>query len=667
MKTAPLKDILAPLSNYLSGIVFVVVFLVYANTLNHQFALDDYSIIINHSYVQNGIEGIPDILKTNYRHGQGGFNDGLYRPLSLVTFALEKSFFNSDPSIGHLINVLLYAIAASLLFKALRKLFFNAPLIVPLGIVLLFALHPLHTEVVANIKGRDEVLAFLGFSGTLVLALRYLESSNKSIALFAILSFLLALFSKESAVTYALIIPAVMAIDSSIKKRDLFKIGGALAVFSIAFAGLRYYIVNSMQRAIDPGNFGLLNNPIAASSDPMFKWGGIFELQWVFIQKLMFPFQLLHDYSYNQIPLIKLSSVKAILGILLLLGLSFLSSVLLKKRNVWSILALVYLGTIAVISQILVTVGIQFAERMLFLAVLPLSILIVLGAKHLLQKKNAIFSLTQQKTLALLVIVLGGLYSFKTLERNAEWENNFTLFGADIKKGSNSARINYNYGSELNEQAMKTANATQKNQLHTDAAKYLQRAIQIYPDYQDAYNNLGLVFKELGQFDKSILTHRKNLEKHPNYTKGYFNLGTTYYAKKDYRSAIQYLQEYCNRQPNQSNAYFLMGQAAGLLGEFNEAVDYLNRSLDLQPNEVNVINYLGMAYGMSNQAKKAEQQFLRALNLSPQRTDILMNLALNYHNQGLIIKEKEVLNRVLSIQPNNAAASNQLQQLENTP
>ena len=663
MKAAPQKDILAPYSNYLKGIVFALVFLVYANTLNHQFALDDYSIIINHSYVQNGIDGISDILQTNYRHGQGGFNDGLYRPLSLITFALEKSFFNSDPSIGHLINVLLYAIACCLLFSALRKLFSKAPLIVPLGIVLLFALHPLHTEVVANIKGRDEVLAFLGFSASLLLAIRYLQSAKTSTALFALLAFLLALFSKESAVTYALIIPAMMAMDTSIDKKSLFKIGGILGGFSLAFAGLRYSIVNSMERAVDPGNFGLLNNPIAASSDPMFKWGGIFEMQWFFFQKLLFPFQLLHDYSYNQIPLIKLTSVKAILGIIILLGLTYLTSLLIKKRNRWSIIALIYLGSIAVISQILVTVGIQFAERMLFLAVLPFSILIVLGIKHLLQKKNGNFSIPHQKILALLVILLGGIYGFKTIDRNAEWENNFTLFGADVKKGSNSARVNYNYGSELNEQAMKTANPNQKNRLFTEAAEYLQRAIQIYPDYQDAYNNLGLAFKELGQYDKSILAHRKNLEKHPDYTKGYFNLGTTYYAKKDYRSAIQYLQEYCKRKPNQSNAYFLMGQAAGHLGEFGEAIDYLNLALNVRPNDVNVINYLGMAYGMSNQVKNAEQQFLKALNLSPQRIDILMNLALNYHNQGLIEKEKAILKRVLQIQPNHAAASNQLQSL----
>lgn len=666
MKAAPLKDILAPFSKYLTALVFAVAFLAYANTLNHQFALDDYSIIINHSHVQDGVDGIGTILKTNYRHGQGGFNDGLYRPLSLVTFALEKSFFNSDPSIGHFINVLLYALACTLLFLCLKKILNTSPLIIPLGVCVLFSLHPLHTEVVANIKGRDEVLAFLGFSLTLFYALRYIEQAKKKTLLLGTLSFLLALFSKESAVTYAAIIPLSMALLPSIPKQQLLRIGGYLSIFSVAFAGLRYSIIQNMERAVDPGNFGILNNPIAASTDALLKWGGIFELQGLFIGKLLWPVHLIHDYSFNQIPLSPISSLPSILGIILLIGIIAVAAKLLKQRNTWSFMALIYLACIAVISQIFITVGIQFAERMLFLAVFPFCLLLLLGLKHTLQKKRAHLKLSQQQSIALLVIVLGGLYGFKTIDRNADWENNYSLYSADIEYGQYSARVNYNYGSVLNEEAMKTTNLNSKNQLLNQASVYLQKAIEIYPEYQDAYNNLGLVFKELQQYDKAILTHRKNLEQFPDYNKGYFNLGTTFMAKKDYRSAIQYLQEYCNRVPNQFNAYFLMGQSAGNLGQFDEAIQYLNQSLGIQPNNIDAINYLGMAYGMVNQMQNAEKQFLRALNINPQRVDILMNLALNYHNQGQFENERNTLQNVLKIQPNNAAALNQLQQLNST-
>ena len=88
-------DLLNPIKNKLKWLILIIAVLAYTNTLNHQFALDDYSVIVKHSHVQNGINGLEKIMTTNYRNGNSGFNDGLYRPLSLVTFALEKEYFNN--------------------------------------------------------------------------------------------------------------------------------------------------------------------------------------------------------------------------------------------------------------------------------------------------------------------------------------------------------------------------------------------------------------------------------------------------------------------------------------------------------------------------------------------------------------------------------------------
>jgi hypothetical protein len=132
-------------------------------------------VITENKFTQQGIKGIGDIFKYERFRGYFGKQSGKltgerYRPLSIVSFAIEKSLFGSNKAISHLINVLLYALTGLLLYRVLlfmfpgdkgnkaRTWFFSIPFLA----TSFFLFHPLHVEVVANIKGRDEIFAFLG-------------------------------------------------------------------------------------------------------------------------------------------------------------------------------------------------------------------------------------------------------------------------------------------------------------------------------------------------------------------------------------------------------------------------------------------------------------------------------------------------------------------------
>ena len=103
-------------------IFFVLAVLLYGNTLNNQYALDDFAVIFDNSNVNRGFEGIKDILTTNMLHGISGFNDGLYRPVATLTFAIEVGLFGENPTISHLINILLFGGISLLLFKNLKEI-----------------------------------------------------------------------------------------------------------------------------------------------------------------------------------------------------------------------------------------------------------------------------------------------------------------------------------------------------------------------------------------------------------------------------------------------------------------------------------------------------------------------------------------------------------------
>jgi len=656
------KDYFQFKSKHLALVIGFFSLILYSNTFSHGYVLDDHSVILNHSHVQEGVDGISKILTTNYRHGQGGFNDGLYRPLSLITFALEWEWFPGSPGLSHFINIMIYALSCGLLFLAMVAIFNKYPLVISFSISLLFLSHPLHTEVVANIKGRDELLAFFGFAACLYFFSRSaLHNKPKDLVLGG-LFYGIALFSKESAVTYALIIPLMLLMNKAVPKKKVIRITAFLLIFALGFLALHNQIIQQMEQPVDPGNFSLLNNPIAATKDAALKWGSTFALQTLFLQKLILPFPLVHDYSYHAIPLTNLSDFQSILGGLILLLLTFLSLWGILKRNQWGLIGGIYLLSIGVASQLIRPIGVQFAERLLFLSVLPLSMAVVFGINRILKRKN--YNIPLQKKILTISVMLFLVFSLLSFQRNKAWESNLSLYQNDIEQAAQSARANYNLGTELSEVAKNTINPNEKRKMLEDAATYLRKAIQIYPDYLDAYNNLGIVYSLLEQPEKAIQVYLANIKNDPDYSKNYYNLATAYQDAGKLQLALQSMAEYVKRNPENPDAYFLMGRIAGELKNFEQAAQYLEQANQLAgANRPAILNYLGMSYGMLGKHQRAEQLFRKAVNLSPGNGEFLMNLAMSLGHQAKTEQEIQILRQLVRLNPNHHAAQDRLRQL----
>ena len=189
-----------------SAIVFFVGFLLFANTINHDYALDDTGAIAQNLNVQEGIKGIPKILKMDLWE----FSDvklGYYRPLSLITFAIEIEFFGNAPHVSHFNNVLIFALSGVFLFLVLQQIFGRFHQWLPLIATLLFIAHPIHTEVVANIKSRDELLSFLNLFVALFFVLRHIKTKKWWYLPFVFAFSFLGMLSKETALTGLVLIP----------------------------------------------------------------------------------------------------------------------------------------------------------------------------------------------------------------------------------------------------------------------------------------------------------------------------------------------------------------------------------------------------------------------------------------------------------------------------
>ncbi len=173
---------------YIYCLIVLSCFVLYGNTISCDYALDDAELITGNRYTQKGISGIKDIFAYDSFKGYGekylnAVSGGRYRPLSIATFAIEHSFFGNNPHVSHFINILLYAFCCLLIFILFSRLLKKFPkshwyLSIPFIATILFIAHPIHTEVVANIKGRDEIMSLLFSLLAMLFLLNYLDSKK---------------------------------------------------------------------------------------------------------------------------------------------------------------------------------------------------------------------------------------------------------------------------------------------------------------------------------------------------------------------------------------------------------------------------------------------------------------------------------------------------------
>ncbi|MBS1684288.1 MAG: tetratricopeptide repeat protein [Bacteroidetes bacterium] len=209
-------------------ILFVFTCLLYCASVFNNYNMDDELVTIQHRLTSKGISAIPEIFTSSYYEDASGYAYE-YRPIVLATFAAEHSVAGDNPHVSHLVSLLLYALCISLLYLLLKALLPDYSRRLLFFIVLLFAAHPAHTEVVSSIKNRDEILALL--FGLLALYASVRAVSGRLLWYAGVPMFaLLALLSKKTAVPFVLIIPCALILCRPVRLRPVLNVALLLAV-----------------------------------------------------------------------------------------------------------------------------------------------------------------------------------------------------------------------------------------------------------------------------------------------------------------------------------------------------------------------------------------------------------------------------------------------------
>lgn len=314
---------------YFPYVMLVVVLLVYGNSISNQYSLDDDFVTRKNSLVQKGFGGVGDIFTHGFFYGFNGRNDQAYRPFTVTTFAIEHEFFGNNPQVSHFVNVLLFGLLVVVLYLLLSRLFKSYHAYLPVIITLLFAVHPIHTEVVASIKSRDELLSLLLGLVALYLLIRYVDTKQMKFLITSVVSYFISVLSKESSFTLVAAIPLLLYFFTSEKWKRI-------AVLSSAYVGVVLVYMLIRTRVLDAVTFDeeltLINNSLVGAHGFSEKWGTKFILLFHYFRLMLVPYPLSSDYSFNQIPVTGLSSLPALAGMLIYLAMLVYAVYGMKKK-----------------------------------------------------------------------------------------------------------------------------------------------------------------------------------------------------------------------------------------------------------------------------------------------------------------------------------------------
>ena len=629
---------------------------IYFNTLWNQYAIDDTMLIADNKFTDKGFAGIKDIMTHDAFEGYWGemgtqiVSGGRYRPLSIVTFAIEVQLLGKNPMVSHAINVVLFTLTCILLYYLLLYMlpppkkgtpfYFSIPFIA----TMMFAGHPIHTEVVANIKGRDEIMSLLFSLWALLAAVQYVKTQKIAHLALGAFVFFLALLSKENAATFFFIIFLTYYFLTSAKLKDYALTAGLYIIPLAIFLFMRATFTKS---GLTTESTEILNNPFAylpAGTDGLIqRYATIIMVFLMYIGKLILPHPLSHDYYYNQIPIIGAFDPKFILSLIVNAALFIYAIWAIHKKSLPSYAILFYYITFSVVSNLVFQIGNLFNERFVYMSSIGFCLLIA----YLLVKTKERYSLSSPVVIGLLSAVLI-LYSVKTISRNRVWVDSPTLFLTDVKTNPNSAKVQLAAGGDLSKLAeanfdslrrigrlqywadmldlnmdISTVPDTTFRKIVMDSSiRHLRRSLEIYPTRPGAWTMLGMVIAERYKRDSSAaaLLCYENAEKYgagADYD-AWYNMGTIKVNTGRSAEAKEDLTKAVIIKPESFVATYNLGLAYYNLSKPDSALLWFKKALALKPQD-GLTNYaIGTIYGkVVNQPDSAIHYLEKAIQYSP--------------------------------------------------
>ncbi|MEQ3656647.1 MAG: hypothetical protein ABNH00_12345 [Dokdonia sp.] len=610
--------------------IFGLALVLYSNTFSHEYAYDDAIVFTTNDRVQNGLEGIPLLFKnikgaeTQYRYG--------YRPITLLSFALDYEWFGLDPGPSHIINTLLYALLCCLLYYFLRLLFPERSKWISLAIVVVFVLHPVHTEVVANIKSRDEILMMMFGIGSVVCYLKYLKGNSVRWVwgVLALLTVVVSFLSRENGLIFSGVLALVGVLKYSSKKQPLSHFWIPVSAL-LLLVGIRFFSFSALifsDQTIDlsqKGSFfeeGFLGNPITDLTSVTEILPNTLYILLQYLKLLFYPYPLVHDYGYGYSFLVSWDNPWVWVSMLLHLAILYF---LIKTRKTWGLLQfgiLFYFLGIVLFTHLLQVAPDYMAERFLFVPSLGFAIAVVAlavkGFEMIQFKASPKYYLFSKYVGLFLFVSLCIVWFALTRNRNMAWKNNLSLFEADKKVLVNNARFNYNFGLALYQTAPKPLSDSRKDSI----LSYYKKSVAITDRSSRIILDYGRTLDAFDRANQAEAVFKKLVLKNPNSLAAHQYLTLAQFEKGNYQYVIDYVNKIKANNTIHSDLIYLEGASLVQLNKPQQALEVLRIGLKSKPQEAVYYNLLADLEYFLGDKKMAKSYLSQAILLSPANPEL---------------------------------------------
>ena len=602
-------------------IAALAVFL-YANTWDNHYVMDDDAMIKDHNTTHMGYKGISQFFRESSVYGVTKEKYGSYRPLTMATYAFEWQFYKMKidpgqvlmpPKGQRLTHILMYALCCVVLFYTLRRLLKNYHPLIPFIATLLFTVHPLHTEVAAFIKSRDELLSMIFVFSSLYLLFRWVDTKRNIFLGSSIFLFLLATFSKESAITFVLIFPLCLYFFSNKKTSDILLVSLPYLACALIYMWARGKVLEG-----NSGYMPVINNPLVEAHGLGERLSVIMYIFLLNIKLLFYPHPLTWYYGYNQFPLKEYSwnNPWVLISLLIHMGLVVAAIWLFRRKNIFSFLIIFYLVSILITSNLFVLIAALMAERFLFIGSIAFCVVIAYLLTKYLGKENT-YKFSPPMIAVLAPVLLA--FTYMTHERNKDWFDNYTLFKAGAELDDNSFRSYSGYAWQLLDKGQKEQqDSAKRTSWYREARTYYEKAVKVYDKQQNDWFNLGVCYNYFHDTLRAENAFQKAHDINPKIVNASLNLGVIYYQKKDYEKALKYWKEGADYDPN----FLTISSNVGLVywQNFNRpdlAIPYFEKYYQSNPNDFNTVHNLCYAYKAIGNTQKSNEYFAKMQQLKP--------------------------------------------------
>jgi protein O-mannosyl-transferase len=572
-----------------AGLIILLTLVAYLPAMTGGFVFDDNIYITDNPMVRAG-DGLHRFWFTTEAPD--------YYPLTWSVLWLEWRLWGDNATGYHVVNIVLHAVNAVLLWLVLRRL--KIPGAWLAGLV--FAIHPVNVATVAWISEQKNTLSMFFYLVAILLYLRFDEEGRWKWYGWSLAAFLLALVSKSAVVMLPVVLlGCVWWQRGRVRERDLLN---AMPFFVLSLVlGLTTILFQygHILKGHTARTAGFLSRLAAAGWAP-----------WFYLDKAFLPHDLTVIYPKWDIDASRLISYAP--G-MVLVG---CFTLFWWRRNTWGRPLLFALGYFVVtlfpvlgfFDQGFYQYSLAADHWQYYSIIGVIALVVATGVTIGRQMRQWGRYLGGMVGMAVLLALGGATWKRAIVYRAPE-----TLWRDNVAKNPDAWAAHNNLGVALRERGEAD-----------EAFDHFTQAVRLKPDFPEAHYNLGIVLFRLGKLREATGHFEQALQFRPAYPEVYNNLGMIFKGQKQYERAVEQFQEALKYKPDLLEARTNLGVTLSIMGRYDEAIDQFQEALRIKPDSADMHNNLGVMLMMKGSTEQAITHFTEALRIRPDFADAAYNL-----------------------------------------